>query len=117
MVDLIINQLKKGSIKDVVLFSDTDKPPQPPYVIVKSENGIVPNTRQYRISVYHNQGMFDALQNYVMNEIDLLLPHQLEDKDGRRYLLYKNGQTDISLEPTDNTYFMERIFFSPLLGK
>ena len=109
----IINKLKTGTIPTVVLFSDQDVFPEPPYVVVKPEIGVVINTRQYRIIAHMMQGQFDDLQNYCLIELDKLLLNEVEDEESR-YKLYVGGYTDITPEQTDNTYFMERIYYSPL---
>ena len=115
LLNAIIERLKKGSIKNVVAFSDTDVIPKMPYVVVKPENGAIENTRQYRIIVHHTQGRLDELEAYAMNEIDRLLSGHISFQ-GSRYKLYKGGYTDITVEPQDGTYFFERLFYSPLQG-
>jgi hypothetical protein len=114
LVNAIIAKLKTGSIPNVVLFSDIDVFPEPPYVVVKPEFGVLPNTRQFRIIAHHQKGRFDALENYVMVELDALIAGEVEDNEGNRYKLYANGFTDITPEPVDNTYFMEKFYYSPL---
>jgi hypothetical protein len=115
LVNAIIEKLKTGSIKNVVLFSDQDKFPEPPYAVVKPEAGVIDNTRTYRIIAYHTQGNADILEDYVLKELDALLAGSIEDKDGGRYKLYPNGFTDITPSPTDSSYFMERLYYTPLL--
>jgi len=112
----IIDALSKGSIKPVLLFSDTDIMPSPPYVVVKPETGAIPGTRQYRIIVHHRQGFADDLEKYTLGELDELLPGLIKDDDGKCYLLRKGGYTDITPEGDDNTFFMERIYYTPLPG-
>ena len=116
MVNEIIARLKEGTIKNVVLFSDSMKIPPPPYVVVKPETGLTANTRQYRIIIYHQQGMFNALEKYTLVEMDELLGGYIDDKEGGRFRLHKGGYTDITAEPEGNTFFMERIYTVPLLG-
>jgi hypothetical protein len=114
LINAIINKLKTGSIPHVVLFSDTDVFPEPPYVVVKPEFGVIANTRQFRIIIHHHKGQFDALENYALIELDTLLTGDIEDGEGNRYKLYANGFTDVTPEQTDNTYFMERFYYSPM---
>lgn len=122
LTDVIIAKLKKSSfsnMKDgedsnIILFSDTDVFPEPPYVVVKPEFGVGANTRQFRIIAHHKKGFFEVLDKYVLKELDELLLGGIEDDKGNRYNLYANGYTDIMPEPTDNTYFMERLYFTPL---
>jgi hypothetical protein len=114
LVNAIISKLKTGSISNVVLFSDTDVFPEPPYVVVKPEFGVIQNTRQFRVIVHHQRGQFDVLEKYTLQELDTLLSGEIEDDEGNRYKLYANGFTDITPEQIDNTYFMERLYYSPL---
>jgi len=107
MVNDIIKALKKGSIKTVLLYSDTNGSPAPPYVVVKPETGTMPNTRQFRIIVYHMQGKFDELEKYTLIELDQLLAG---------IKLYKNGYSDVTSEMTDKTFFMERLYIVPMMG-
>ena len=114
LVNAIVDKLKQGTIPTVYLFSDTDTVPEPPYVVVKPETGSLPNTRQFRIIVHANQGQFDLLEKYAFIELDRMLLGGVIDDEGYRYKLYVNGFTDIMPEPDDNTFFMERIYFTPL---
>ena len=114
--NLIINKLKTGTIENVILFSDVDTFPEPPYVVVKTESGIMPNTRNYRIITHMQKGQADELEDYAFKELDdLLLSDYLIDDEGGRYKLYSNGYTDVTAEKEDNSYFMERIFYTPLM--
>ena len=117
LVNAIIKKLKTGTIPTVILFSDQDVFPDPPYVVVKPEIGIIENTRAYRIIAHYQRGKFDLLERYVLNELDSLLLGDIDDDDGARYKLYVSGFTDITAEPTDNSYFMERIYYTPLTVK
>ena len=110
----ILRILKGSSIPNAVLFSDQDVNQEPPYVIVRPSNGILDRTRRYRIMVYHQKGFSDALEDYVLNELDsLLLSGYIEDEDGGRYKLYPSGYTDLTPIPEENVYFMERIYYTP----
>ena len=118
----IIDKLKKSSIynkneknPNIVLFSDEDTFPEPPYVVVKPESGVIEGTRAYRIIVHNTKGNFDELQNYTLVELDqLLLSGHITDEEGARYKLQAAGFTDITPESIDNSYFMERIYTAPL---
>jgi hypothetical protein len=112
---LIIDKLKTGSIKNVILFSDDDVFPEPPYVIVKPEIGTLQNTRSYKIIAHMEKGNFDILEDYVLKEIDsLLLSDYLKDEEGSRFKLYASGFTDITPEKSDNSCFMERLYYTPM---
>jgi hypothetical protein len=114
LVNAIITKLKTGSIPTVVLFSDQDQFPDPPYVVVKPEAGVIEKTRSYRIIAHHIQGNFDVLEDYVLVELDTLLLGGIDDKEGSRYKLYASDFTDITPEPNDNSYFMERLYYCPM---
>jgi len=120
LANLIINKLKASTIYDkkrdnIILFSDDDVFPEPPYVVVKTETGIMENTRGYRIIAHMTKANADKLENYVLNELDaLLLSDYLDDEEGGRYKLYVSGYTDITPEKVDNTYYMERLYYTPL---
>jgi hypothetical protein len=112
----IINTLKQGSIPRIILFSDTDTFPEPPYVVVKMESGIREGTRGIRIIVHNKIGFFDDINAYALKELDswLIDNGMIYDEDGDRYKLYPEGYTDITPDEGDNTYFMERLYSCPL---
>jgi len=116
----IIERLKTGSIKNVVLFADSMKIPAPPYVVVKPDVGAIPGTRRYRVYVHAQQGHLDTLEKYVFTELPgLLLSNEnepkvrLKDEEGRLFQLDSDEWFDVRLEGSDNTIYMERIFFHP----
>lgn len=114
--NLIVKILKGGSIPNVVYFGDVDVFPEPPYVVVKPENGVNEGTRTYRIIAHINNktGGSDRLEDYVLKELDSLLLGNLDDEEGSRYKLFVSGYTDLTPSPTDNSYFMERLYSTPL---
>ena len=116
LTNSILRELKKGSIQNVELFSDTDVLPKVPYVIVKPEVGAKPDTWQFRIIAHHSKGAADKLAQYIFTELTMLLSGTIDDDEGSRYKLYNGGITAITAEPNDNTYFMERVFYTPLMG-
>lgn len=111
----IVNKLKTGTIKNVILFADSMMIPPPPYAVVKPENGAIPGTRQYRIIVHIDQGLMDELERYVFVELAELLESQtLEDEEGRFYKLKSSGEwTDVRVDPYDQAIYMERVFYIP----
>lgn len=124
LATLIIERLKKSSIwnkeegvkSNIILFSDTDIFSMVPYVVVKPESGILENTRSYRIIVHMEKGNLDILERYTLKELDSLLLHDyLLDKEGGRYKLKASGYTDVTPEKIDNSYFMERLYYTPML--
>ena len=122
IVNAIIGKLETSSIwngikgqgSNIILFSDNDVLPEPPYIAVKPETGAMPNTRQFRIIAHMRQGEFDKLEDFTLTELDGLLLGGIEDKEGSRYKLQANGYTDIMPDVDDNTYFMERMYYAPL---
>jgi hypothetical protein len=115
IINTVITVLKKGSIPKIILYSDTEVFPAPPYVVVKPETGPLPNTRGIRIIAHHRKGQYDILEKYILSEIADLLLCGLTGAEGEKYRLYSAGYTDITPEPSDNSYFMERILYMPFL--
>ena len=109
----IITKLKSGTINSVVLFADDVKIPDPPYVVVKSEVGMIPDTRQYRIFVHTTLGQQEKLEEYIFTELPELLSGYLKDDNGRIYILHSGEWSDIRIEDSDKTICMERIFYIP----
>jgi len=116
LINAVISRLKSGSIRNIIAFSDYDEPPPVPYVVVKSESGIVENTQQVRIMVHNSKGRMDEIRHYTIIELEQLLGDYVYDDEGNRYKLTKSGFTDITPERDDQTYFMERIYLSPTPG-
>jgi len=116
VVNVVISQLKKGSIQNVALFSDGAAKPLPPYVVVRPEAGEASNTRAYRISAHHSAGKLDELEAYVFKELDALLGGSIDGQDGSRYRLYPHGFSDVASDTEGGTIFMERIYLAPLPG-
>jgi hypothetical protein len=115
LTNTIIERLKSGTIQNVVLYSDVETFPEPPYVVIKPEPGLDDNTRRYRIIVHNTKGFFDQLEHYTLQELDLLLAGTLVDEENSHFILSPSGYTDITADDGDNTYFMERIYTVPLL--
>ena len=124
IVNLIINRLKTSSIynndedsPNIILFSDVDVFPEPPYVVVKPETGLTEGTRSYRIIVHMQQGQADELEEFTLNELDSLLLCTLKDSDGAHYRLQVSGYSDITPSKIDNSYFMERMYTTPITSR
>jgi hypothetical protein len=115
MITAIINRIKTGSIREVVLFGDSAHVPAPPYVVVKTETGPIQN-RYIRLIVHRNSGEQDLLEDYVFHELTILLGKQvwLTDRNGGRFRLL-NGEiwSEPILGNDDETIVMERLFILP----
>ena len=116
MTDAVIDRLRAGSIKDVVLFGDSPKMPALPHVVVRPEAGVVNGTRSYRITARHKVGHLAALEAYVLGELDGLLDGDIEGRDGGRYRLHPNGFTDLTADSKEECIYMERIYLAPMPG-
>ena len=94
--------------------------PPAPYVVVKPEAGAREGTRQFRIAVHHLQGHYSELSDYVFKELPTMLLSDV-NKGGKvfitdetgTYRLLCGGWTDVDIDDSDNTIFMERFFVQP----
>lgn len=114
LVALIQETLKAGSIPTVIIFG-IDTFPEPPYVCIKPEVGVVDNTRNYKVIAHVAPEFVSGLENYVLIELDSLLLGTLTDADGSQYRLRPAGYDDIRSALDDSTYFMARNYFTPML--
>jgi hypothetical protein len=115
MITAIINRLKTGSIREVVLFGDSDRVPEPPYVVVKTETGPIQN-RYIRLIVHMNQGEQDLLEDYIFHELTTLLGKQvwLTGRNGGQFRLFNAEMwSEPILGNNDETIAMERVFILP----
>ena len=120
MVNALIEKLATGTFNRVVIFGDTRKNPEPPYVVVKPETGVREGTRQFRVIVHHHVGRYDELAGYVFKELTKLLVYDecgggkvfITDANGS-YRLQPGGYTDVFTDTSDNTIVMERLFYMP----
>ena len=114
----IINRLKEGSIKTVILFGDSEKMPPPPYIVVKPEPGFNNDRQNYRIIVHRVQGENDLSEDYIFNELPELLTKNnwLETDSGKKFRVMNNSDWygPIALND-DGTIAYERIFYAPRL--
>jgi len=97
----VIDRLKTGSIKTVVLFGDSMDHPMSPYVVVKPIAG--GDRKLLQIFVHAGLGMQDALEAYIFRELPALLKEPLE-ADGKRITVYStNAWTGLYIDEADNT--------------
>ena len=110
----IVNRLKTGSVKNVLLFGDGIDRPKEPYVVVKPVAG--GDRKLYQIIVHMALGMQDALEAYILRELPALLKEPLEA--GGKKITARN--TGVWLGPYvdegDNTLAMSRDFYIPIIA-
>jgi len=111
----VIARLREGSIKSVILFSDSMEVPAPPCVIVKPEAGVRSGTRSIRIIVRHKVGSYDELEAYVPRELDELLAGGFDGRSGR-LKLHPSGFADVATDAGGGGIYMERVYCVPAMG-
>jgi hypothetical protein len=111
----IIEALKTGSLKRVILFGNSDKMPAAPYVVVKPEPGVSNGRVNFRIIVHVKQGYQDKLNDYIFQELSGILSNkQITDEKGNKFtVISTNEWTGPIGMNDDHTISMERIFFIP----
>jgi len=109
----IINRLKTGSIKNVLLFGNSFDRQSPPYVVVKP---IASGDRKlYQIIVHMVPGTQDILEKYILHELTELLRKPLE-ADGKIVTAKSTGQwLGPYVDEGDNTLAMTRDFYVPII--
>ena len=121
MITAIINQLKTGSISNVLPRGSIQTNPTPPYVVVWGPE-LIPQPgdedrgkNQYFVSVHFNRGYINQLDDYIYDEIvDLLDEQILTMRDGRKAKLEISGAPSNLIEGNDdNTISKERVFITP----
>lgn len=109
----IIEQIKTGSIQEVIPFGRSKMPPTP-YVIVKPEYR--EGFRAFRIIVHYPNDNAIDLENYCFNELPTLLDNfQTIDSNGNTNSVYtENAYTDIIIGNDDSSIAMERVYSMPM---
>ena len=109
----IIQRLKTGSIKNVLLFGDSMNKLSAPYVVIKPIAG--GDRKLYQIIVHILFGMQDILENYVLRELEQLLKEPLE-ADGK-YTTCRSTGTWFGpyIDEGDNNLAMSRDFYIPIV--
>lgn len=116
MIKAVIGRLKTGSVKNVILFGDSDKMPPPPYVCVKTEPGAMNDRLNFRILLRRKQGEQTLLDKYIFEELgELFNGHVwLEKSDGGKFRMMNNNDWyGPYASEDDKTIAMERIFYVP----
>lgn len=113
MTGAVIEKLKEGSIKNVVLYGSAR--PAPPYVVVRPERDPLDRGRVYRVIAHYNPGQQAWLEDYILGEVITLLDDLAgESRHGNDNLLFTEADyTDIIVDNDDGTISMERRFLMP----
>jgi len=114
VITKIVEQLKTGTIKNVVPYG-VEQLPAPPYVVVRPERDMLGRGRAYRIIVHMQPGQQIFLEDYVFNDLFDLLDNFTATSRNNNYnrLLTENDYTDIIISNDDGTISMERVFLLP----
>ena len=115
MLDRIVAQLRKGSIKNVVKFG-VKAMPSAPYAVVRPET--LPYGRGIRIIAHDLKGTNTNLENYILDEVlDLLDGFTDKDRFGNRFTIKDTGEVaEVAAVSDDSTISMERLFYAPKLA-
>lgn len=116
MITAIINQLKTGSIANVIPRGQNISNPSQPYVVVSDLEGIQQgNTEnglnEYSINVHFPKGHINQLDDYIENELYTLLNKKtLITRDSRKVEIKVTSQIGRLVEDNDDkTMSKERV--------
>lgn len=114
MITKIVEQLKTGTIKNVIAFGEL-KLPTAPYIVVKYEQDIAGRGWVYRVIAHFKPGQQTFLEDYVVNNIMILLDKfGATTRHGNYQKLYATNElSGIIADNDDNTIAMERVFLAP----
>jgi hypothetical protein len=111
---IVFNKIKEGSIKNVVFFSDSDKRPSPPYVVIKPEADTLNSRLVFRFIAHAAMGQQDLLDVYIRKELREILSDVTTEKGKIRF--YSTDEWfGVQAKSDDNTISMERTFFVPII--
>ena len=113
MLDVIITQIKTGTIKNVVPFGYS-RPPIP-YVVVKPEEDPLRRGRMFRVFVHVGNTGQNQLEDYVFNELSTLIGDRVfTTRNGNQVKLYaQESFQDIITNNDDGSISMGRDFLAP----
>ena len=109
----IINRLKTGSVKKVILFGDSLDRPKPPYVVVKPLAG--GDRKLLQIFVHCAIGLQDTLEAYIYRELPELFAEPLEAGTKRVTVRSTSATLGPYVDEGDNTLAMSRDFYLPII--
>lgn len=115
MITKIVEQLKTGSLKNVVPFGYTTSILEPPYVVVKPERDALGRGRAFRVIAHFLPGQNIFLDDYIDNEVLTLLDDftALSRHGNRNQLLSEELDSDIIATSDDGTISRDRVFLMP----
>jgi len=109
----IIERIKTGSIKNVVLFGDSLNRPKTPFVVVKP---IASGDRKVLQIIAHSAlGTHEKLEGYIMRELPYLLKEPLEAEGKRIQVISSGAWIGPYIDEGDNTLAMTRDFYVPVI--
>jgi len=109
----IVNRLKTGSIKNVLLFGDSFDRQKPPYVVVKPIAG--GDRILYQIIVHMALGMQDDLELYILRKLPALFEEPLKVNGYRMPVKNTLAWLGPYVDESDNTLAMSRNFHIPII--
>jgi len=114
MITRIIEKLKTGKIKNVVPYG-THPLPAAPYVVVRAEADGLGRGKIYRIFAHFLPGQICDLEDYIFNDLTLLLRNfeALSRHGNRNKLWTEQDYSDIITNNDDGTISMERRYLMP----
>jgi hypothetical protein len=113
MIDVIVSELKKGSVKAVVPFGSSTLPAAP-YLVVKEEPTPVLGRTTYRVIGHWPKGDILGVRRYMRRDVyNLLANKTLTSPNTGAKNLVESAQEigTLVLENDDKTVSMERLMF------
>lgn len=113
MITKIVEQLKTGTIKNVIPFGFPV--PSPPYIVVKEFTH--PNGTGFFITVHYNQGQQILLDDYIKKDIpELLNDFQAITRNGNLQRLESDIFSpipELQIHNDDDSISKERVYWMP----
>lgn len=115
MITRIVEELKTGSVKNVVPFGKTRAKLEPPYTVVKREIDSLNRGIGFRIIAHFMPGQNIFLDDYIDGEVPRMLDGfmALSRHGSRNHLLCEPLDADIITNNDDGTISRERVFLMP----